>query len=144
MPKDMNQDAYSITGQDNFVQIFNNAEDLWFWFMKAVEANNDGALKRSGAGAMTRPCEPNDIFQILNRLHRNRQLLIDHMRILSHYGKRGYAPDNKRPHEMKAATLWHEAFAVLRPIFEQKNFVMDLIHLAYSRHQESEQAYDRS
>ena len=96
----MPRDPYEVLRSEEAVCLFHSAEELWFWFIHA-----------------------NDIMQILNRVHRNRQLMIDHFRILSHYGNRGYAPDGRRPRESKAHTLWREAFRVLGPIFENKGFM---------------------
>lgn len=119
----MPRDPYEVLRSEEAVCLFHSAEELWFWFIHANEARQEGALCRQGISEKPRPCEPNDIMQILNRVHRNRQLMIDHFRILSHYGNRGYAPDGRRPRESKAHTLWREAFRVLGPIFENKGFM---------------------
>lgn len=112
---------------------FDSAEELWFWFMRSLEAKQDGAKCTNNNSDRPRPCEPNDIYQIINRLHRTRRLLIDHFRVLAHYGKRGYAPNIRARQEQKALTLWKEAFAILTPIFEKKEFLGSNLYLAYSK-----------
>ena len=125
----MPRDPQEVLRIEEAVCLFNSAEELWFWFIHANEAKNDGAKCRQGISEKPRPCEPQDIMHILNRVHRNRQLIMDHFRILSHYGNRGYAPDGRRPQESKAHTLWREAFAVLTPIFETRNFLKPRIRV---------------
>lgn len=111
---------------------FDHAAQLWFWFMKSLEAREQGALCGGANSETPRPCEPNDVYQIINRLYRKRRLLIDHFRVLSHYGKRGYAPDQYRRREQKAHTLWHEAMKILTPIFEEKGFLKPRLRLVHS------------
>ena len=102
---------------------FASAEEAWFWFMVAQAAKNDGARITAGQGAVTRPCEPSDIFQALNRLYRQRRLRMDHIRVLKHYGERHMAPDPRRPKELRAYLIWNEALARLEAVLEAKGIV---------------------
>ena len=102
---------------------FDSAEEVWFWFMRAQEAKNDGARFSASIGTMPRPCEPLDILRILDRLYRNRRLLKDHLMVLRHYGKRDMSPDPCRDFEAKAHRLWAEAMERIEPILEEKGIV---------------------
>lgn len=102
---------------------FESAEEAWFWFIQAQAARNDGARFVSGLGHVQRPCEPLDILNVLNRLYRQRRLLMDHMHVLRHYGRRMLAPDGLRVKEMRAHTLWHEAMDKLEGVLEAKGIV---------------------
>lgn len=75
---------------------FDSTEDAWFWFIAAQQAREDGARFVAGAGLYPRPCEPSDILKILDRLYRNRRLLMDHVLVLRHYGRRMLPPDPRR------------------------------------------------
>lgn len=102
---------------------FESAEEAWFWFIQAQQARNDGARFVAGASIYPRPCEPVDILKILDRLHRNRQVLRDHLLVLRHYGRRALAPDPAREKEVCAHQLWCEALDKMEPILERKGIV---------------------
>lgn len=102
---------------------FDSAEEAWFWFMQAQQARNDGARFVVGQGLVPRPCEPMDILKILDRLHRNRRLLLDHFRVLRHYGLRMMPPDDRRPREFVAAKLWREALERIGVAMESKGLL---------------------
>lgn len=114
-------------GKVNFgisdAQPFLDAEEAWFWFIAAQEARNDGARFSAGQSVYNRPCEPLDILKILDRLHRQRRLLRDHLLVLRHYGRRHMAPDPRRIKEVRAYKLWHEAFERMGPIMEKKGII---------------------
>lgn len=105
---------------------FATAEEAWFWFIQAQAARNDGARFSAGQGLVCRPCEPVDILKIVDRLYRQRRLLIDHLLVLRHYGRRLMAPDARRVKEVKAHSLWVEALARMTPTFERKGIVQEL------------------
>ncbi len=102
---------------------FATVEEAWFWFMQAQIARRDGAKIVAGVGLYERPCEPIDILNVLNRLYRGRRLLIEHIRILHHYGVRLMVPDPLRRNEVYAHHMWVEAMACLREALEAKGIV---------------------
>lgn len=108
---------------------FRNAEEVWFWFICAVEARAEGAVPGKGRGDIQRPCEPTDIYKILERLYRGRRLRMDHMNVLSHYGRRRMAPEPFRKYEMRAATLWCEAMRELDIIFQRRGIVRNPLQI---------------
>ena len=112
----------SIPNEEN-IKEFDTTQEAWFWFMQANEAKRVGAKCSPGMGAVSRPCEPEDIMNIVNKLYRQRNLLIDHVRILAHYGKKLCAPNKDRYREQKACTLWKEAIARIEPVFLQKGII---------------------
>lgn len=101
---------------------FRSAEEAWFWFMLAQQARADGARIVAGA-ALARPCEPMDILKIVDRLYRQRVLMLDHLLVLRHYGRRMMPPDGRRVREVRAATLWQEALAHLESCLVEKGIV---------------------
>jgi hypothetical protein len=102
---------------------FATMEEAWFWFIQAQQARNDGARFTMGLGRVPRPCEPLDILKIMDRLYRHRRLLMDHLKVLRHYGQRLMPPDRNRVKEMRAHKLWVEALARMEPIFIRKGIL---------------------
>ncbi len=107
-------------------ETFSSAEEAWFWFIQAQAAKNDGARITAGQGMVHRPCEPIDILKVVDRLYRQRRLLMDHLLVLRHYGRRLMAPDARRAKEVKAHNLWVEALERMTPILERKGIVEKL------------------
>lgn len=91
---------------------FESTEEAWFWVAPSA-----------GAGGPARPCEPEDLLRIVDRLYRQRLLIRDHLSVLAFYGRRRAAPDPRRRREQRAATLWGEAMAVLGPALRSRGFV---------------------
>ncbi len=102
---------------------FDRVEDVWFWFIAAQQAKNDGARYVAGASTVPRPCEPLDILNILDRLYRQRRLVRDHLLVLRHYGRRNMAPDPDRIKERRAYSLWNEALDRMTPPLMKKGIL---------------------
>ncbi len=105
------------------VTAFESTSDVWFWFVQAQQARNEGARFKAGLSSVTRPCEPIDILKILDRLYRNRFLTRDHLLVLRHYGRRQMPPDYRRVKEARAYHLWNEALARMETTFIRKGIV---------------------
>lgn len=119
-----NKDRYTPKKQPDIKTTpFDNAEEAWLWFILAQEARNEGARFVSGLSLIPRPCEPSDILKVLERLYRNRRLLMDHILVLRHYGKRQMPPDPRRTKEVRAFSLWKEALERLEPVLVTKDIV---------------------
>ena len=102
---------------------FGSPEEAWFWSVQAHDARAAGARVTAGRGLVARPCEPADVLRVVDRLYRQRRLLRDHLMVLVHYGRRLMAPDPRRRLEMRASSLWAEAFAALAPALRTKGIV---------------------
>lgn len=99
---------------------FAGAEEAWFWAVQAQDAKAAGARVVAGRGQVERPCEPQDVLRVVDRLYRTRKLLRDHLHVLVHYGRRQSAPEPDRFREQRAHSLWQEAFAVIAPALRDK------------------------
>ena len=108
---------------------FDNVEEAWMWFIQAQEARSEGARVVAGIAINNRPCEPSDILKCLDRLYRHRRLVMDHLLVLRHYGKRQMAPDPRRIKEVRAFALWKEALERLEPILVRKGIVRPKLSL---------------
>ena len=98
-------------------------EEAWFWFIEAQGARNDGARLASGLALVPRPCQPIDILKIMEGLRRQRRLLMEHLLVLRHYGKRKMPPDPRRTKELRAHKLWIEALERMEPVLVRKGIV---------------------
>ena len=108
---------------DTDTTMFETAQEAWLWFVLAQEARNAGARISAGLSLISRPCEPMDILKCVERLYRNRRLVMDHILVLRHYGKRQLPPDPARIKEVRATHLWNEALERLEPVFIRKGIV---------------------
>lgn len=102
---------------------FESVEEAWFWFIAAQEARADGARFTAGFSLIPRPCEPIDILKVLDTLRRNRRLLIEHLLVLRHYGRRRMPPDARRVKEARAYKIWAEALTRVGEVLERKGIV---------------------
>jgi hypothetical protein len=102
---------------------FPSAEAAWFWYMAARKAVADGARVMTGVADIPRPCEPVDMYNVINRLYQGRLLTINHFRVLKFYGERFMRPDMNRRLERGAARLWDEAMARLTPMLARRGII---------------------
>ena len=102
---------------------FVDAEEAWFWFIQAQAARYDGAKLVAGKSVALRPCDPIDIFKVVDRLYRNRQITMDHIRVLKHYGQRLMAPESDRPREARSYALWDEVLNKMTEVLIVKGIV---------------------
>lgn len=102
---------------------FQSAEEAWFWFVQNQLAKADGARIAAGMALVHRPCEPVDIYKVMERLYRGRRLLMDHILVLRHYGRRLMSPDPRRQKEIRAHGLWIEALERMEEVMVMKGIV---------------------
>jgi len=118
------RENYSPSQQnDNMGTAFDSVEQAWFWFAQAQKAKIDGARTTMGKGLILRPCEPLDILRVVDRLYRNRRLLIYHLHVLRHYGLRQMPPEPSRVTEFIAHKLWTEAMERMEEPLMSKGIV---------------------
>lgn len=102
---------------------FGSAEEAVAWTMQALEARRAGARIRAGAGKVQRPCEPDDLVRLLDRLYRQRRITLDQVKVLRRYGERGRAPDPRAPHEGRDLVAWRDAVQALEPALRAKGLL---------------------
>lgn len=112
---------------------FVDAEEAWFWFLQAQAARYDGARFTSGQALYPRPCEPIDVFKVVDRLYRNRMITMEHLRVLKHYGQRLMAPDANRTREARAHSLWVEALDKIEDVLVNKGIVQRIPDQRFSQ-----------
>ena len=90
-------------------QPFRDAEEAWLWTMSALVARREGARYSANKGAVSRPCEPDDVVKCLDALYRQRRIDLAHARILRIWGERRAVPNPAFVSERADARLWQEA-----------------------------------
>lgn len=86
---------------------FQNAEQLWFWFVysKAVR----GGFTRSYGCATRRPCELVDVETLVTKLYLSGRLTDEQLAVMKRFGDRRRAPHQYIWSENRAAELWRRA-----------------------------------
>ncbi|MGH6943924.1 MAG: hypothetical protein ACREH6_06870 [Geminicoccaceae bacterium] len=102
---------------------FASATDAWFWFMSCHQARLDGARSVAGLGAVTRPCEPADIHQLVTRLYRSRRLRSHHLTVLVRYGRAMLPPDHRGTDRGADLLHWNEAMIRLEEAFRGRGII---------------------
>ena len=90
-------------------QPFDNAEQAWLWTMAALIARREGARYTANKGAVTRPCDPDDVVKCLDGLYRQKRIDLAHARVLRTWGERQIAPSSMVAAERHDQRLWAEA-----------------------------------
>lgn len=102
---------------------FNDAQEAWFWFMRAQRARIEGAKMRSDKATIIRPCEPDDIYRALKELVRVHILGRYHLKVLVSFGAAQCAPDGRIREQERASRLWDEALDRLTTVLRKKGIV---------------------
>jgi hypothetical protein len=89
---------------------FATAEDCWLWTAQTLLARREGVRCRAGIGGNgIKPCTPDDVLNILNRLYYRRRIDLIHARVLRHWGDIGWPPDPTALSEMRDHAIWVDA-----------------------------------
>ncbi len=109
--------------QPSGVVLFQSSEEAWFWAMAILLARHDGCGMAWRPTMVLRPCDPEDVFNCLNRLYRARKLELLHVRVLLGWGERQAAPGDAGLHRPREARLWQQAMAELEWSLRKKRIV---------------------
>jgi len=104
---------------------FHSGEEAWFWFVRCQVIRHQGARLTGATSALTRPCEPDDIYRAVIRLHHQSILSAAHLRTLSQYGLAERSPDTRCPDEADASRLWDEAMRQIEDRLRAKGIIDD-------------------
>jgi len=99
----------SSVGLQRRTEPFRNAEEAWFWTMKALIARRDDARYKANNGRTARPCEPDDVIKCLDTLYRRRRIDLVHARVMRIWGERQIPPNPICVAERSDWRLWREA-----------------------------------
>ena len=90
---------------------FQNAEQLWFWFLYSKSVQNGFARNRGTS--MRRVCEVLDVETLITKLYLSGELTDAQLDIMKRFGDRRRAPHQYIWAENRAAALWDSAMKTL-------------------------------
>jgi hypothetical protein len=90
-------------------QPFDSAEQAWLWTMAALIARREGARYSANKGAVSRPCDPDDVVKCLDGLYRHGRIDLAQARVLRIWGERQMPPSPGVTAERHDRKLWTEA-----------------------------------
>lgn len=105
------------------VLLFCDAEEAWFWYMRAQRARTEGARFRGPSGGTVRPCDPDDIYRAVMALHRQGLIGVEHLKVLARFGYDDHPPDSRLRDHARAHSLWHEALDRLTTVLRKKDII---------------------
>ena len=88
---------------------FPSVRDAWFWTMQELTRRQGGRRREPMREDQRRPCSPDDVMKVLDRLYRERKIGLHHARVLRAYGESQVEPDAKHATERGDALIWAEA-----------------------------------
>jgi hypothetical protein len=111
--------------KDPCFQPFESAEEAWFWYCKYQIARLEGArFHATEAAGVARPCDPDDVYTVVDRLYRTKDLRRCHLVVLGDFGLRLTPPLSSNPGEREQARIWCEALDVITPVLQAKGIVL--------------------
>lgn len=107
------------------VRLFETAEAAWLWYCQCQIARLEGAkFSSTQLATIPRPCDPDDIFTVVDRLYKSFALERRHLVVLGDYGLRLSPPSDSNPAEREAARCWAQAMGVLAPALKAKGIIL--------------------
>ena len=111
--------AYKNT---NCTEKFQNAEQLWFWFLYSKSVQNNFTRKPS---CIRRPCELLDIETLITKLYLSGKLSEEQLNVMKIFGDKKRAPHQYIYSENKSAALWKSAMETLDYAARSKGWLTD-------------------
>jgi hypothetical protein len=101
---------------------FVSAEEAWFWCSRCYMARRAGTKPDKHRLTKNRPCDPEDIFGVLDKLYKMKHLSDAHLKVLGKFGVLQQLPDSNSGKELK---LWRETMDKIYPILLRKNIILN-------------------
>lgn len=100
---------------------FQNAEQLWFWFLYSKSVQNSFVRNRNSC--TKRPCELIDVETLITKLYLSGQLTEEQLCVMKKFGDRRRAPHQYVWAENRAARLWNQAMTVIESAAKQRGWI---------------------
>jgi len=101
---------------------FQNAEQLWFWFLYSKSIQNGFHFHKS---SVRRPCEILDVESLVTKLYLCGKLSEEQLEVMKKFGDKKRAPHQYIYSENRAAALWKSAMDVLSVYASKKGWLVD-------------------
>lgn len=103
---------------------FESAEAAWLWYCQNQIARIEGArFSSTETAAAPRPCDPDDVFTLVDRLYKANLLSRRHLVVLGDYGVRLAPPLVVDAGARAAQHCWNEAMALMTPALKIKGII---------------------
>lgn len=99
---------------------FQNAEQLWFWFLYSKSVRRGFARNMS---ASRRVCELLDVETLITKLYLAGRLSDDQLNVMKEFGDRRRAPHQHIWAENRAAALWMDAMNVIGAAAAERGWI---------------------
>lgn len=106
----------------NITEQFQNAEQLWFWFLYSKSAQNGFVHHYANT---TRPCELLDVETLITKLYLSGKLSEEQLNVMKKFGDKRRAPHQYIYSENKSAALWKSAMDTLEQAAHDKGWIID-------------------
>ena len=106
----------------NLTERFQNAEQLWFWFLYSKSVQNGFSYRTT---SVKRPCELLDVEMLITKLYLCGKLSSQQLEILKKFGDKKRAPHQYIYSENKAAALWKSAMETITEYTKQKGWLAE-------------------
>ena len=106
----------------NATEKFQNAEQLWFWFLYSKSIQNGFRYHKS---SIKRPCEILDVESLITKLYLCGKLSEEQLAIMKKFGDKKRAPHQYIYSENRAATLWKSAMDTISESALKKGWLVD-------------------
>lgn len=100
---------------------FQNAEQLWFWFLYSKSVQN--GFIRNQNRCTKRVCELLDVETLITKLYLSGKLTDEQLEVMKKFGDRRRAPHQYVWSENKAADLWRRAMQTLETAAMQRGWI---------------------
>ena len=106
----------------NLTEKFQNAEQLWFWFLYSKSIQNGFHLHKS---SIKRPCEILDVESLVTKLYLCGKLNDEQLEVMKKFGDKKRAPHQYIYSENRAADLWNSAMETISEKAKDKGWIID-------------------
>lgn len=101
---------------------FQNAEQIWFWFLYSKSVRNDIGLNKAQTSTR-RVCELVDVETLITKLYLAGNLTDAQLAVMKEFGDRRRAPHQYVWRENHAAAIWNAAMKTLDAAARKKGWI---------------------
>lgn len=102
---------------------FDNAEEVWFWFCRSLEARGDGLRSQSDYPGKRRFIEIGDIARMLKQMRTRGEITNRCLRTMSKWGRLGTPPYYDSRAKRSEIRLWEYGIYVLNLYLKAKGIL---------------------
>ena len=106
----------------NTTEKFQNAEQLWFWFLYSKSVQNGFRYHKS---SIKRPCEILDVESLITKLYLCGKLSEEQLAVMKKFGDKKRAPHQYIYSENKSAATWNSAMKTLDVAARERGWLVD-------------------